>query len=47
MNSGETFDATEELRNLNKNNGAETSGDNKMRARTIFETSYKDAAKSF
>ena len=47
MNSRETFDATEELRDLNKNNGAETSGDNKMRARTIFETSYKDAAKSF
>ena len=38
-NSEETFDATEELRDLNKNNGAGTSGDNKKRERTIFGTS--------
>ena len=42
-NSEETFDATEELCDLNKNNGAGTTGDNKKRARTIFGTSYGDA----
>ena len=31
-NHEETYDATEELRDLNKNNGAGTSGDNKKRA---------------
>ena len=46
MNSEDTFDATEELRNLNKNNGAGTSGDNKKRARTIFGTSYGDGKSS-
>ena len=45
MNSEETFDGTEELCDLNKNNGAVTSGNNKKRARTIFGTSYKDATK--
>ena len=43
-NSEETFDATEEICNLNKNNVAGTSGINKKRARTILETSYEDAA---
>ena len=42
-NSEETFDATEELRDLNKNNCAGTSGDKKKRARIIFGTSYGDA----
>ena len=45
-NSEETFHATEELHNLNKNSSAGTSGDNKNRARTIFETSYRDARSS-
>ena len=45
-NSEETFDATEELRDLNENIGAGASGDNKKRERTIFGTSYGDAAKS-
>ena len=36
----ETVDATEELCNLNKNNGTGTSGDSKKRARTFFGTSY-------
>ena len=40
MNSEKTFDTTEKLHNLNKNNGAGTSGDNKKRARTIFGMSY-------
>ena len=39
-NREETADATEELCNLNKNNGAGTSGDSKKRARTFFGTSY-------
>ena len=43
-NSEETFDATEEICDLNKNNVAGTSGINKKRARTILETSYEDAA---
>ena len=38
-----TFDVTEELRDLNKNNDAGTNGDNKKKARTIFGTSYGDA----
>ena len=38
-NSEETFDATEELCNLNKNN----SGGKKKRATTIFGTSFGDA----
>ena len=38
--SEETFDTTEELHNLNKNNGAGRSRDNKKRARIIFGTSY-------
>ena len=42
-NSEETFDATEELRNLNKNNSAGTSGDKKKRAKTIFGTNFRDA----
>ena len=46
MNSEETFDATEELCNLNKNNGEGTSGDNKKRARTIFGTNYGDGKSS-
>ena len=46
MNSEETFDTTEKLHNLNKNNGAGTSGDNKKRARTIFGTSYWGAKAS-
>ena len=41
-NIEETFDTTEELRNLNKNKCAGTSGYNKKRARTIFGTSYGD-----
>ena len=41
-NSEETFGATEELLDLNKNNDARTKGDNKKRARTIFRTSYRD-----
>ena len=45
-NSEETFDATEELHNLNKNDGSGTSGDKKKRARTIFGTSYGDAKSS-
>ena len=45
-NSEETFDATKELRDLNKNNSAGTSADNKKRARTIFGTSYGDAKTS-
>ena len=43
MNSEETFDATEELRNLNKNNSGGTSGDKKKRAKTIFGMSFGDA----
>ena len=43
MNSEESFDATEELRNLNKNNSAGTSGDKKKRAKTIFGTNFRDA----
>ena len=40
-NRGETFDATEELCDLNKNNGSSgTDKDNKKRPRTIFRTSY-------
>ena len=39
-NREETVDATEELCNFNKNNGAGTSGDSKKRARTFFGTSY-------
>ena len=42
-NSEETFDATEELRSLNKNNSAGTSGDKKKRAKTIFGTNFLDA----
>ena len=42
MDCEETFDATEELHILNKNNGTGTSGDKKGRARTIFGTSYGD-----
>ena len=45
-NSKETFDATEELHDLNKNNGTGTSGDSKKRARTIFEMCYRDAISS-
>ena len=45
-NSEETFHATEELHNLNKNSSAGASGDNKNRARTIFGTSYRDARSS-
>ena len=37
-NSEETFDATEELHNFNKNNGTGTYGDSKKKVRTIFET---------
>ena len=43
LSSEETFQATQELHNLNKNSSAGTSGDNKNRARTIFGTSYRDA----
>ena len=43
MNSEETFDATEELCNLNKNNSGGTSGDKKKRAKTIFGMSFGDA----
>ena len=46
MNSEETFDATEKLRNLNKNNGTGTSGDNKKRTRAIFGKSYGDVNSS-
>ena len=45
-NSEENFDVTEELHDLNKNNGPGTSGDNKKRAKTIFGTSYRDAKSS-
>ena len=45
-NSEETFDATEEIRYLHKNNSAGTSGDSKKRARAIFGTSYGDAKSS-
>ena len=45
-NSEETFDATEKLRYLNKNNGSGTSKDNKKRVRTIFGWSYRDAKSS-
>ena len=44
-NSEETFDATEELGNLNKNNGAGTSGDNNNKKK-IFGTSYRDTKSS-
>ena len=37
-NGEETFDATEEPHNFNKNNGTGTHGDNKKKVRTIFET---------
>ena len=37
----ETVDATEELRDFNKNNGPGTSGDSNKRVRIIFGTSYK------
>ena len=40
-NSEETFDTREVLHNLNNNNGAGTSGDNKKRARTAFEEAMK------
>ena len=46
MNSEETFDATEELHDLIKNNSAGTSGDYKKRVRTIFGTSYRDTKSS-
>ena len=45
-NSEETFDATEELHDLNKNNATETSGDKKKRAQTNFGTCYGDAKSS-
>ena len=41
-NSEETFDATEELHNLNKNNTTGISADKKKRARTMFGTSFGD-----
>ena len=44
--SEENFYTTEELCNLNKSNGAGTSGDKKKRARAIFGTSYRDAKSS-
>lgn len=40
-NSEETFDATKELCDSNKNNGAGTNGDHKKRARIIFGTIYR------
>ena len=40
-NSEETFDATKELRDSNKNNGAGTNGDHKKRARIIFGIIYR------
>ena len=40
-NSEETFDTREVLHNLNNNNGAGTSGDNKKRARTALEEAMK------
>ena len=43
-NSEENFHATEEFHDLNKNNGAGTSGDNKEG--TIFGKSYRDAKSS-
>ena len=39
-NSLETFDATEKGYDLNKNNGARTSGKSKKGARAIFRTNY-------
>ena len=36
-NSEETFDATEELGNMNKNNGAGTSGDNNNKKKKSLE----------
>ena len=35
-NSEETFDATEELGNMNKNNGAGTSGDNNNNKKNLW-----------
>ena len=40
-NSEETFDTREVLHNLNNNNSAGTSGDNKKRARTALEEAMK------
>ena len=45
-NSEETFDATEKVCNLNENNGAGTSGDNKKTAGTIFGTKYRETKSS-
>ena len=45
-NREETFDATEELHDLIKNNSAGTSGDNKKRVRTIFGMRYGDTKSS-
>ena len=46
MNIEETFDAAEELRNLNKNNGAGKSKSNKKRARKSFGMGYGDTKSS-
>ena len=44
-NRSETFDATEQLCDLNKNNG-DGQTDDKKRSRTIFRTSYGSSSNS-
>ena len=40
-NSEETFDATEELGNLNKNNGVGTSGDNNNKKKNLWNKLHR------